>query len=203
VTCLRPGFIYGPGEKSWLPRLIQSLKTKKAMLIDGGLKETNLIYVENLCRAAELSILNATAYGQTYNLTDGQTITKKELFDTVCKQLGYEPIRKQVPGAIAWLFCEIISAISPILPLSLRQALMRYTRAAYRLAGLNQGFDISKAENELGYTDRVSFHDGIAQTLKEMDLYKSRPVSTKATEREPVGAGAFNMAPIVEEGTQA
>jgi 2-alkyl-3-oxoalkanoate reductase len=205
ITCLRPGFIYGPGEKSWLPRLIQSLKTGRAVLIDGGAKETNLIYVENLCRAIELSILNTTAYGKTYNLTDGQTITKKELFDTVCKQLGYKPIRREVPGAIAWFVCEIASTISPILPLALRQSLMRYSRAAYRLAGLNQGFDISKAENELGYTDRISFHDGMTQTLQKMGLHKNSRTLSLVSESEPelTAVGSSSSAAIVEEGTQA
>jgi nucleoside-diphosphate-sugar epimerase len=206
VTCLRPGFIYGSAEKAWLPRLIQSLKLGRAVLIDGGVKETNLIYVHNLCRAIELSILNPAAYGQSYNLTDGQRITKKELFDTICRQLGYLPIRREVPGSVAWFFCEIVSSISPIFPLPLRQALMRYSRAAFRLAGLNQGFDISKAERELGYTDRINFHEGMAKTLKEMNIYKNSSHVAAVAEGELARAGAFpssNGTTIVEEGTQA
>jgi 2-alkyl-3-oxoalkanoate reductase len=166
TTILRPGFIYGPGEKAWMPRLINSLKLRKAMLIDGGTKETNVIYVENLCRATALSVLNPVAYGQTYNLTDGQGISKKQLFDAISLGLGFKPITKKVPGWLAGSVCETVSTIAPLLPKDTQRKLARFSRAAFRLAGINQGFDIEKAERELGYTNRIPFAAGMAETLK-------------------------------------
>lgn len=165
VTALRPGFIYGPGERAWMPRLIQSLASGKAMLIDGGIKETNVIYIENLCRAVQLTLFNPNAYGQVYNLTDGQRVTKKELFDAICDGLGYARIKRTVPGPLARLACELVSRLAPYLPQEMQRKLGRYSRAAFRLAGVNQGFDISKAERELGYADRIPFAQGISQTL--------------------------------------
>jgi 2-alkyl-3-oxoalkanoate reductase len=165
-TIVRPGFIYGPQERAWMPRLINNLKTKKAMLIDGGGKETNVIYVENLCRAIDLAVLNPSAYGQVYNLTDGQTPTKKELFDTICDGMGFARIQKQIPGAIAKTVCELVSTIAPWLPEEKRQGLSRFSRAAFRLAGVNQGFSIAKAEQELGYTNRIPFTEGMLETLQ-------------------------------------
>jgi nucleoside-diphosphate-sugar epimerase len=165
VTSLRPGFIYGPRERSWMPRLINSISTGKAMLIDGGSKQTNVIYVGNLCTAVELALLNQKSYGQVYNLTDGQVISKKQLFDTIADGLGLPRVTKQVPGAVAKVFCQMVSSVAPMLPVESQRKLARFSRAAFRLAAVNQGFSIKKAESELGYTNRIPFATGMADTL--------------------------------------
>ncbi|MBX9568752.1 MAG: NAD(P)-dependent oxidoreductase [Candidatus Obscuribacterales bacterium] len=167
VTILRPGFIYGPHERAWMPRLIENLRKKKAMLIDGGIKQTNVIYVENLNTAIELAMLNPKADKQVFNLTDGETVTKKELFDAICDGMGFERITKEIPGWIAKTACDVVSSIAPMLPESSRKNLSRFSRAAFRLAGVNQGFDITKAENVLGYKDRIPFGEGMRQTLEQ------------------------------------
>jgi nucleoside-diphosphate-sugar epimerase len=178
TTILRPGFIYGPGERAWLPRLIDSLAQGKVMLIDGGAKETNVIYVENLSRAIELALLNEKAYHQVFNLTDGRTPSKKQLFDTICDCLNLPRPTKKVPGFVARAACDLVSAIAPSLPEGPRQKLSRFSRAAYRLAGINQGFDIGKAERELGYTDRIPFAEGMAATLRSYgNAGKDKPVA--------------------------
>lgn len=165
VTSLRPGFIYGPGERAWMPRIINSISTGKAMLIDDGVKESNVIYIGNLCRAIEASLLNPAAFNQVYNLTDGQKITKKQLFDAIADGLGQPRVTRSVPGPIARIVCEIASTIAPMLAVETQRKMARFSRAAFRLAGLNQGFDISKAERDLGYTKRIPFAEGMQQTL--------------------------------------
>jgi 2-alkyl-3-oxoalkanoate reductase len=184
VTALRPGFIYGPGERAWMPRLIGNIGNGKAMLIDGGTKETNVIYIENLCRAIEKAMMNERAYGQAYNLTDGQKISKKQLFDAISNGLGLPPVTKRIPGSIAKVACEVISTIAPVLPSNTRSKLSRFSRAAFRLAGVNQGFDISKAERDLHYTDRVAFEVGMRETLKTF----AKTGSTKDTGKQAEAA---------------
>jgi nucleoside-diphosphate-sugar epimerase len=165
VTAVRPGFIYGPREHAWLPRLIDSIASGKAALIDGGTKQTNVIYVENLNRAIEATFLNPKAYGQVYNLTDGEVISKKQLFDAIADGLNLPRVKKVVPGFIARAFCQVVSEIAHYLPVEKQRALARYSRAAFRLAGVNQGFSIAKAERDLAYLNRVPFREGMAITL--------------------------------------
>src|SRR5579885_2401082 len=137
VTALRPGFIYGPRERAWLPRLIESLASGKAVLIDGGRKETNVIYIGNLCRAIE----------------------------AICDGLGLPRVTRSIPQPVARLACEVVSRVAPLLPPASRGKLSRFSRAAFRLAGVNQGFDISRAERDLDYTERTPFAAGMAETL--------------------------------------
>jgi nucleoside-diphosphate-sugar epimerase len=164
-TILRPGFIYGPGEKAWLPRLITNIRAGKAMLIDGGTRQTNVIYVDNLAYAVELSLGNQRAFGQTFNLTDGKTPSKKELFDAISDGLGLPRVTKSVPRAVVKVVCNVVSVVAPMLSAESRKGLSRFSRAAFRLAGVNQGFSVAKAERELGYVERVPFQQGMKETL--------------------------------------
>jgi len=177
ATIVRPGFIYGPRERAWLPRLINSIATGKAVLVDGGLKETNVIYVENLNRAIEACLGQSAAIGQVYNLTDGPGITKKQLFEAISKGLNLPPVTKVMPAAVVRTFCECVSSFAPILPIDTQRKLARYSRAAFRLVGQNQGFSIKKAEKELAYVDRVSFAQGMAQTLAYVAAEKEKPAA--------------------------
>jgi nucleoside-diphosphate-sugar epimerase len=166
VTSLRPGFIYGPRERSWMPRLINSIGTGKAMLIDGGVKQTNVIYVGNLARAVQLTLFNTRTYSQVYNLTDGQKISKKELFDAIADGLSLPRVTTRVPGAIAKVVCQIVSAIAPSLPIEKQRGLARFSKAAFRLAAVNQGFSVAKAERDLPYINRIPFQEGMSETLE-------------------------------------
>jgi len=166
VTSLRPGFIYGPRERSWMPRLITNIKNGKAMLIDGGKRETNVIYVGNLCRAVEKSIMNTSAFGQIFNLTDGQKISKKQLFDAIADGLGLPRVSKQIPRPIVKLACGVVNLFLPMLPRERQQNFSRFSPGAFRLAAVNQGFSVEKAERELGYVDRIPFDEGMSRTLE-------------------------------------
>jgi 2-alkyl-3-oxoalkanoate reductase len=181
ATILRPGFIYGPREKAWLPRLINSIATGKAVLVDGGNRETNVIYVENLNRAVGACIGQPAALGQIYNLTDGPGITKKQLFDAISNRLNLPPVTRNVPAPVVRTFCECISTIAPLLPVEKQRGLARYSRAAFRLVGQNQGFSIKKAEKELGYVDRIPFAEGMAQTLAYVADQKGTSVATPSS----------------------
>lgn len=187
VTTLRPGFIYGPRERAWLPRLIANIRDGKAMLIDGGKRETNVIYVGNLCRAIEGSILNARAFNQVFNLTDGQHITKKQLFDAISDGLNLPRVERSVPRPVAWVACEIVSSFAPMLSAPSRQKLSRFSRAAFRLAAINQGFDITKAERDLGYANRIPFSEGMARTL---EFFKTVPAGQIGEPSEGSGLSA-------------
>ena len=166
VTALRPGFIYGPGERAWMPRLIGNIQAGRAALIDGGGKDTNVIYIGNLCQVVSLTVMNPQSWGQVYNLTDGQKVSKKLLFDTIADGLSLPRVRRSVPAPVVKVISEVVSTVAPVLPGFVRAKLARFSRAAFRLAGVNQGFSIVKAENELHYVNRIPFAEGMAKTLR-------------------------------------
>ena len=167
-TILRPGFIYGVGERSWLPRLIDSISSGKAMLVDGGFRETNLVYADNLSLAVELALGNEKAYRQVFNITDGQKITKKDLFDAVADCLGLSRVKKSIPRWLLFPVAKIVTAATASLPPEKRVQYARFSPGAFRLAAVNQGFSINKAVSVLGYKDTVPFEAAMRETLKRV-----------------------------------
>jgi nucleoside-diphosphate-sugar epimerase len=177
ITILRPGFIYGPNERAWLPKVIESIQSKKAVLIDKGLKQCNLISVDNLVHAIALAINNNSAYNQIFNLTDREYISKAKLFNTIAQVLNLPPIEKSISSTLLFPLTEVISTIAPILPSNMQRKLSKFSRASYRLIALNQGFSITKAETLLNYKPEANFEKSIKQYLvpsKELALWSAR-----------------------------
>lgn len=167
-TILRPGFIYGEGERSWLPRVIASIRGGQAVLVDGGRRQTNVVYAGNLSRAALLCLLNEKSYGQVFNITDGERVTKKQLFDAVADGTGSPRIKRNLPRWFLQPVCTLVTAFAGGASSQVRAGLSRFSPAAFRLVAVNQGFSIKKAQTLLGYPDQhcLPFADAMKITLK-------------------------------------
>jgi len=77
VVILRPSIVYGP-YSAWSTRLIPELQEHRVALIDEGNGACNTTYVDNLVDAIFASIDNDQAIGQTFFITDGETITWRD-----------------------------------------------------------------------------------------------------------------------------
>lgn len=167
-TILRPGFIYGEGERSWLPRVIASIRGGQAVLVDGGKRQTNVVYAGNLSRAVMLCLLNEKSYGQVFNITDGEPVTKKQLFDAVADACGSPRIKKDLPRWLLQPVCTLVTAFARGASAPVRAGLARFSPAAFRLVAVNQGFSIKKAQTLLGYPDKqcLPFAEAMQLTLK-------------------------------------
>src|SRR6266851_2714862 len=98
VVVLRPGFIYGPRDRTVLPNLIENLRRRKVRWIGRGKGAMNTIFVENLVDAILLAINNPDAVGKTFNLTDGELVTKRRFIEALVHGLDLpEPARGSVP----------------------------------------------------------------------------------------------------------
>ncbi len=128
----------------------------------------NTIYVGNLVEAILLALENPKAIGQIYNLTDGDRVTKRKFFETIADSLGLPRPKGRVPLFVAKLIARFLEARA-----RRRGATEapRVTRARLKLLGLNLDFSIEKAKRELGYSPRIGFDQGMAET---MEWFKSQ-----------------------------
>jgi len=168
-TVVRPGFIYGPGERSWLPRVIENIAQGKAVLVDGGARETNVVYVGNLTLAIKACLLNSSAFGQVFNITDGEKVTKKDLFDSIADGMNLPRVKKDLPRWILKPVFDTATMIAPLAGAQGRTKLAKFSPGAFRLVAVNQGFSVKKAERMLGYDDkngRKPFKESMVATLK-------------------------------------
>lgn len=87
AVILRPSIVYGP-YSSWSTRLIPDLREHRVAMIDGGKGACNTTYVDNLIDAVFASIENDRAVGNTFFITDGETITWSDFIRAHMAMLG-------------------------------------------------------------------------------------------------------------------
>jgi nucleoside-diphosphate-sugar epimerase len=162
AVILRPGFIYGPGDRHALARIVEKIQTGKMKFLGLGDKVLNNTAVENLCDAILLAIENPDVVGETFNIRDERLVTREEFINTVADYLG-RPHPRHVPE---WVGRTLVRPVEAIARFRGRQTPPFLTRAQIKFMTLNLDYSIAKAKRMLGYRPRVDFRDGIVAALK-------------------------------------
>jgi len=162
VVVLRPGLIYGPRDRTVLPRLIELLRARELPYLGRGKRAINCIYVGNLVEAIFLAVEQPKAVGQVYNLTDGEFISKRRFIEAIADGLGLPRPTRSVPlwlaRIVAWTMERRARRTGASQP-------PRLTQARLKLFGLNLDYSIAKAKGELGYRPKVPFDQAIHETI--------------------------------------
>jgi nucleoside-diphosphate-sugar epimerase len=162
VVIVRPGFVYGPGDRRFLPKLLDALARRQFAYIGDGRKLLNLSYVDDVARGLLLAATEPAAAGQAYNLTDGTETTLRDFVEFLCRQLGIPAPTKRIPPAVAWAACYGAEALARA---RRAEEAPRLNRGRMRFLYYNQHYSGEKARRELGYRPRFTYREGITPTL--------------------------------------
>ena len=161
AVIVRPGFVYGPGERAVLPRLIKRFESGTVKFIGDGNKLLNNTHVDNLADAFLAAIESPSAEGETFNIRDERLVTRQEYIMTVADYLG-----KPRPGKVPlWLARAAVPVIEGLAKLRGATEPPLLTRAALKFMALNLDFSIAKAKAKLDYRPKVDFQDGMRDAL--------------------------------------
>jgi len=163
ITIIRPGYIWGSGDRAIMPRMIESIKKKLVGVVDGGSNLMNLTHVDNLVQAIMLAGEKEIAIGRVYNITDGSKVTTRRFFEDLLEILGIELKLRSfpyVPAYIAAYLCEVYARVRRY---KVAPPLTRYT---VRMGKYDQVFDISRAIYELGYKPKVGYKEGLTEMIR-------------------------------------
>ncbi len=159
---LRPGFIYGPRDRTVLPRLMERLSSGKFAYLGSTDKLMNNTFVGNLCEAIWLGIERDDQVGEIFNIRDPRAVSKKEFMETICREAGYDLPQKVVPLHVAKF---LAGAMEKIWKLLKKQSAPLVNSARIKFLGLNLDFSIEKATTELGYAPSTDFSDAMQETV--------------------------------------
>lgn len=161
---LRPRGLFGIGDTSILPRVLNLSQKIGIPLIGDGRQLMDMTCVENVALAIRLALETPQAAGEVYNITNGEPRAFMNLIEETLRGLGY-PIRyRKIPAPLVSAISSSLEFIYKNLKLKGEPALTRYT---YYLLRYSQTLDISKAERDLGYRPKITISEGIEQYVQD------------------------------------
>ena len=177
ITTLRPPYIYGPRDRQFFPRVVTSLEKGIFKCIGDGNKPFTLVYVENLADALILAAKQETKpTGEIYMITDGESVTRRELVEILCEEMNLKKPTRQVPVWLAFAVCPLFEAVSK---LTKKTPLINKFRIKFMHTHLT--FNIDKAKRELGYNPQISTKEGLRKSAKWFHEHRSEYEALAAT----------------------
>jgi nucleoside-diphosphate-sugar epimerase len=163
TVVVRPGFIWGRGDTSMLPKIVAAVRAGRYRWIDGGNHLASTTHVRN---AVEGLILAADrgCPGEVYFITDGPPMPYRHYITQLLQTQGVRPSRRSLPRRLAWPIAGVVEAIWRTFGLRAERPISRFT---VKMMGEEFTIDDSKARRELGYVGRVGFEEGIREMHDE------------------------------------
>jgi nucleoside-diphosphate-sugar epimerase len=164
AVILRPKAMFGPGDQSLLPRLVEVARRKRLPQVGDGRNLVDLTYVENVVQALTLALDSPAAPGKTYTITNGEHVPLWPTVRMVLRRTGLPNDLRPLPLPVALLaarLMEIAGALGGKEPL-----LTTYTVG---ILARTQTYDISAARRDLGYNPLISVAEGIERTLGDFE----------------------------------
>jgi len=173
LTCaIRPGGIYGPGERLTYGRFVRALKMGAPLIVFGdGSARLDYVYIDNLVdaqlRAAERLVEGSPVCGQAYFLSDETPINAGQFSIELVKNMGLKRPLVRVPDSVARAVGAAWERVYQLLGVSKPL----FTVANVKLCDIDHYFRIDKAKEHLEYAPLVDTEEGLRRTAVEARAY--------------------------------
>jgi nucleoside-diphosphate-sugar epimerase len=155
----RPRFIWGQGDTSLLPQIIDTVKRGRFRWIGDGHTLTSTCHVKNVAHGLILAAEKGRG-GETYFLTDGDPVDMRVFLTRLLATQGVDPGNASVPHGVALVAGAVMEGLWTVLPLP---GAPPVTRTEVRLFGEEVTVSDAKARRELGYEPVISMEEGLAE----------------------------------------
>ncbi len=156
---VRPRFVWGAGDTSLLPNILEMVRSGRFAWIGGGTHRTDTTHVDSVVEGLVL----AAAKGrdrEVYFVTDGEPVVFREFLSELISTQGVELPTRSIPAPVAGAIAAAGETAWRLLPLPGGPPLSRF---AYWVSSQECTIDITKARRELGYQPVRSREDGLAE----------------------------------------
>ncbi len=168
---LRPRFIWGPGDRTLLPAILDMARAGRWSWVDHGRALTSTTYIGNLVDAIELALTRGVP-GAAYFILDDGTRTLHEMVSALAGAGGVTLPEKSVPYGLAHTLGAVLEFCWRTFRLAGAPPL---TRHAAMVMGRDCTLVDHKARRELGYLPRVSVAEGL-ESLRASLTYQGAGV---------------------------
>lgn len=157
VSVIRPRLVWGPGDLTILPNLIEKIKSKNFMWVNQGSNFTSSTHIYNLVEGVRLLLENWKP-GEVYFITDKETNTYKDFLTQYVQTQNINPSHKSISKFWVRRVANIVEFIWKTFMLKSDPPITRFT--AYMLSS-NFVLSHEKASKDLGYQPIISVEEGM------------------------------------------
>jgi len=158
VVVIRPGWIYGPGDRRTL-KLVCSIARGRFLFPGIGRTLQSPTFIDDLVAGTMLCADRGRA-GEIYNIAGKEALTVRQMAETIAAALGKRLSRFYLPmgptRAAAWTMGKMFG-------LAGREAPLNPSRLAFFVHP--KALKIDKARAEIGFEPGVDFAEGMARTV--------------------------------------
>ncbi len=161
LIVLRPSAVYGPEDWKWSYEMIDRIANSYWPMVDMGKAVFTPVFIENLCRSAELAVQSRIT-GGTYNITDNATVSWMDFSEKIASALGV-PLRfRSFPSPFALGAAFLSEAINRVFKPNTAPSI-----TLYRVVRSSKDFHYSceHAMEELGYEPDSDIEAHIRKTV--------------------------------------
>jgi nucleoside-diphosphate-sugar epimerase len=119
-------------------------------------------HISDMVQAKLLAGATPMAAGRVYHIADGTRTSIGDFIRFLALQVGADPPRRTLPLLLHMLACLTFDLWNRLSPWPLHGPI---SRGALHFLGTSRFVDICRARVELGFFPRVSYRDGLANTL--------------------------------------
>jgi len=159
TVAIRPPLIWGKGDTSVLPQIVQAVKDGRWMWFNGGHYPHTTTHVKNVVEGL-LKAAEKGRGGEVYFITDGEPPDFRWFMTEQLKTQGVDPGNRSIPYGLAWAFATACDVVWDTFNLKSDPPL---ARSILCLMGGEVSCMDRKAREELGYEGNVSHEQGLAE----------------------------------------
>jgi nucleoside-diphosphate-sugar epimerase len=162
VTIVRPGWIYGPGDRASFARLADMVASGRMVVVGDGSNHLPLVYVRDVARGILLAAESERAIGRSYLLVNDERVTQRDLLGAIAGELGVPAPKRNLPYRLALTAGATAEALAR---LARRREPPPVTRYGLQLLGGDNRFVITRAREELGFDPLVDLAEGVRRAV--------------------------------------
>jgi nucleoside-diphosphate-sugar epimerase len=159
TVVVRPRFVWGRGDATLLPRIVEMVRSGRFRWVGGGRQLTATTHIDNTVEGLWLAATRGPA-GGVYFVTDGEPVVFRDFMTAWVGTQGVEIPDKSVPPAVANAAARVAETLWRRLK---RPGNPPLTRFQVWVSSQECTIDISRAGRELDYRPVKSREDGLAE----------------------------------------
>jgi nucleoside-diphosphate-sugar epimerase len=162
TVALRPHLIWGPGDTTLVPNIVDRARRGQLRLVGDGSKLIDTVVIDNAVDAHLLAAARlepgAACAGRPYFITNDDPRPLKEIINGFVTAAGLPPVERSIPVKAAVAVGHVFETIHRWLPMTGEPRMTPFL--AQNLATAHW-YDISAAKRDLGYAPGVSIDEGM------------------------------------------